>query len=362
MSSHGVPRSATAANRSQETRQKELQKIEEYKNLVSHVLKKRREHDCSKEALDKVSELLVKNPEYYTIWNYRRQILQHMFSLAVHSDRVGRLIQEDLEFLFPLLKQFPKCYWIWNHRIWILEQATQRLTAANARRLWQQELVLVSKMLSLDSRNFHGWGYRRFVVAALESLSSEASGDEGDAPVAGKRDSIAKNELDYTAKMIGTNLSNFSAWHNRSQLILKILNERSASDEDRQKMLDDELRLIHRALIDPYDQSLWFYHQYLMCTFDPTRAAESMAPNLKDAQRIEYLTREIDAIKEILEEEGDCKWIYQALIECTMLVSKLDGPLSDGVKHDISSWLSQLKRLDPLRMGRWEDLQKSIST
>lgn len=184
----------------------------------------------------------MKNPEYYTVWNNRRQILQHLFSEADSQDDVGRLIQGDMEFLFPLLRQFPKCYWIWNHRLWVLEQATQRLALPRARKLWQQELALVGKMLSLDSRNFHGWGYRRVVVAEIESLSRKSS-DEA-APGAGKKEtSMAQAELDYTTKMIGTNLSNFSAWHNRSQLILRLLNERSANDEDRKKMLDDGMAL-----------------------------------------------------------------------------------------------------------------------
>lgn len=79
-------------------------------------------------------------------------------------------------------------------------------------------------MLNRDSRNFHGWGYRRTVVDNIERLKSS---------------SMAKEEFDYTTKMIGINLSNFSAWHNRSKLILRILHEQSASDEERKQMLDD---------------------------------------------------------------------------------------------------------------------------
>ena len=79
-------------------------------------------------------------------------------------------------------------------------------------------------MLHRDSRNFHGWGYRRTVVANIERL---------------KPSSLAKPEFEYTTKMIGTNLSNFSAWHNRSKLILRILEEQQASNEERQQMLDE---------------------------------------------------------------------------------------------------------------------------
>ena len=250
-------------HRSEEARQKELQKIQDYRNLVSvtskkvHIssnrwlliclvllinIKQRQEHNFSEDALATVSELLLKNPEYYTLWNNRREILQHLFSEADGQDKVQRLIQGDLEFLFPLLKQFPKCYWIWNHRLWVLQQATQRLALPDAQKLWQHELALVGKMLSLDSRNFHGWGYRRVVVAEIESLNRQSSGE--DAPKADKKEtSMAQAELDYTTKMIGTNLSNFSAWHNRSQLILRLLSERSANDENRKKMLDDGMTL-----------------------------------------------------------------------------------------------------------------------
>ena len=196
-----------------------------------------------------VSNILVKNPEYYTVWNNRRQILQCLFSQAENagdgasaSGRVRDFIEADLDFLIPLLRQFPKCYWIWNHRLWLLEQAALRLPRPDARKLWQQELALVGKMLSLDSRNFHGWGYRREVVAALESLADDGENEH----------TMTGAELDYTTKMIGTNLSNFSAWHNRSQLILKLLHERSASDTERKKALDDgELLLNTLPCIKP---------------------------------------------------------------------------------------------------------------
>ncbi|KAK2800235.1 hypothetical protein FQN50_008199 [Emmonsiellopsis sp. PD_5] len=359
MASHGVPRHTSSEGRSEAARQKELQKIEAYQDLVRIVNVQREAHDHSDEALDKTSELLSKNPEFYTIWNVRRLILQNHFSKATSTDtesshnQIKAIIRADLQFLFPLLRGYPKCYWIWNHRLWDLEQTTRLLPRHVARDFWKEELALVGKMLSLDSRNFHGWGYRRQVVSVLEELG------DGNEETASK--SMAKAEFDYTTKMIGTNLSNFSAWHNRTRLILRMLNEQSAGDEDRRKMLDDELKLIHRALIDPYDQSLWFYHQNLMCTFDPVMASETMAPNLSDADRLNYLRREVEAISEMLDEEEDCKWIYQSLISCSMIIARVEGDMSNEVKQDICRWVSNLKRLDPLRQGRWLDLEKSLS-
>ena len=90
--------------------------------------------------------------------------------------------------------------------------------------------MLASKMLSLDSRNFHGWGYRRTVVRALESPKISSSGCT---------DSLVEQEFEYTTKMINTNLSNFSAWHNRSKLIPRLLDERQTDKKARQKFLDE---------------------------------------------------------------------------------------------------------------------------
>ena len=85
-------------------------------------------------------------------------------------------------------------------------------------------------MLSLDSRNFHGWGYRRTVVNALESPELQSDGSAS---------TLTEQEFDYTTKMINTNLSNFSAWHTRSKLIPKVLTEKQADKVARRKFLDE---------------------------------------------------------------------------------------------------------------------------
>jgi geranylgeranyl transferase type-2 subunit alpha len=172
------------------------------------------------------------------MWNHRRRIYANEFisiqdkhtqgelSAETRDSQILDIIQLDLQFLFPLLIQFPKCYWIWNHRVWLLEQATMLLPAAKARPIWEEELRLAGKMLTRDNRNFHGWGYRRTIIDNLESEALDGK-------------SMALDELDYTTKMIRTNLSNFSAWHNRTKLIARILNEKNATDEERKQMLDE---------------------------------------------------------------------------------------------------------------------------
>ncbi|KAJ5720766.1 uncharacterized protein N7483_008700 [Penicillium malachiteum] len=354
MASHGVRR-FKPSEKTPEERQQELQKIDDYRSLERLVSDKVAEHDYSSDTLEKISGLLNRNPEYYTIWNYRRRVMRHHFSEASDTANediiqpVLSLIKNDLMFLIPLLRSFPKCYWIWNYRMWLLDEARRLLPLPEARQIWQEEFALVGKMLTLDSRNFHGWGYRRVVVETLKQLGSldEATG-------------MTQKEFEYAKKMIGANLSNFSAWHYRTKLIQRLLDEQSATDNERRKMLDDELSLIHQALIDPYDQSVWFYHQNLLCVFDPITADRTMAPNLSTSERLQYLRQEIDNVQEILDGAEDCKYIYQALIECTVLVSKVTGHLSSEDRDQILSWLSELKQLDPLREQRWLDFEQTL--
>lgn len=134
-------------------------------------------------------------------------------------------IKSELEFTIPLLMQFPKCYWLWNHRLWVLNEAIKRLPTAAARKVWETELGLIGKMLDKDRRNFHAWGYRRFVVAKLESPQLRGS-------------TMVEAEFEYSTKMVHANLSNFSAWHYRSQLIPSLLVKREADGKSRREFLE----------------------------------------------------------------------------------------------------------------------------
>jgi geranylgeranyl transferase type-2 subunit alpha len=169
--------------------------------------------------------------------------------------------------------------------------------------------------------------------------------------------------------MIQSNLSNFSAWHNRSQLIPRLLEEREASAESRKELFDGEFDLITTALYtDPYDQSLWSYHQYLMSTLDPkspinsadyTRKTAVLLP-VTDTDRLSYLDQELENIKDMLNGAEDCKYIYQALLEYSKRRIELGADDAETTAEEMAGWLAELKKLDPLREGRWRDMETSM--
>jgi geranylgeranyl transferase type-2 subunit alpha len=65
---------------------------------------------------------------------------------------------------------------------------------------------------------------------------------------------------------------------------------------------------------------------------------------------------------DILDDVNDCKWIYQALIDCKLLMVKLQGSMTEQDRGELRSWLSALKELDTLRTGRWMDLEQKLGT
>ncbi|QSZ31754.1 hypothetical protein DSL72_001322 [Monilinia vaccinii-corymbosi] len=418
MASHGMPRIATTEQKSLAAQHKERKDIEEYRALVELVELKVAERQYTLEVFELTSKLLSKNPEYYTIWNIRRRLLIYGLvskssessfepepqqpssglsesstsgaisysSTSASSEALSTtqadpqpqtpgknstipdLIQADLDFIFPLMLRWPKCYWIWNYRLWLLKQANDRLTADIARALWQRELVLVGKMLTRDSRNFHGWGYRRTVVSQLEDPKLNGS-------------SMVESEFAYTTRMINAELKNFSAWHNRSKLIPRLLDERQATVTERRQFLDDgqmsstycvatradilpEFDLVTKAMWNdayPYDQSVWFYHQFLMSTLTDSVGHAIITPSFSREDRTEYIKQQLINLKDFLDGGEDCKWVYDALFQYTLAVCEIEerSPEPDELQ-DCTAWLSELRKLDPMRAGRWEGLEISL--
>jgi len=257
-----------------------------------------------------------------------------------------QLIVNDLNFLIPLLQLFPKVYSLWNYRLWLLEQAEAVLKDKQVTELWEKELVLVTTMLAKDGRNFHGWGYRRRIVTQIERLSGST---------------MAEAEFAYTTKMIRAALHNFSALHYRSKLIPRLLDERKANGHQRRRMLDDEFDLMQNALIDPNNQSPWFYHQFLMSTIAPDVQRESaIVLDLTTEERIAYYEREIERIEEILETDDDCKWVYEALLRYSTELNLLHNQTAPTSASKLRLWLSKLRQLDCFRAGRWNDLQREL--
>jgi len=153
-------------------------------------------------------------------------------------------------------------------------------------------------------------------------------------------------EIAFTTSKIEANFSNFSAWHQRSK-VLSSMWEKKELDVDKSK--DEELELVKQALyVDPYDQSSWIYHRWLIGT----------------GSNKALLLRELSMIKELSEVEPDCKWCLETLVHYNRLFVEQhlkgtgDGPQQERetLLDECRSMLERLMEIDPYRSKRYQEL------
>lgn len=250
---HGRVKVKSTAQQEEEKKKEREKKLKVFVSARDAVLTKRSAGENDEEALQLTQQLLSSNPDFATLWNYRREILMHLETLR-EKDDVQKLYEAELNFIKACLKVNPKSYGSWHHRNWV--------TARMPKPDWTQELGLCDCCLSLDERNFHCWDYRRMVVK-VSGVSVE-------------------QELQFTDRLIGSNFSNYSSWHYRSTLLPQ-LHPQPASDSAPnasssptaspqthshrvcEEQLLKEYELVHNAFFtDPNDQSSWFYYRWLL--------------------------------------------------------------------------------------------------
>lgn len=236
-------------------------------------------------------------------------------------------------------------------------------------------------MLRRDVRNFHGWMYRRFVVDNIENPKHPSQQPEaGQANEEVEESSLVEQEFAYTTKMLQNlgGMSNYSAWHNRSKLIPRLLSERAYTEQERLDFLEDELELLYRNITtNPHDSSLWFYHRWLIhsnTTSDPS-SADAIAPFMSTRVKVLMLRDEIEGLKELVEGGVEGRGILKALVGYVGLLHRLRREVEIGKeaeeegegeeevdeereREEMKRWLERLMVIDPIRVGRYRDLGK----
>lgn len=338
--------------------QKDAAKIARYRKLSDLVLQGKENHVYTKEALEQTTTLLELNPEYNAVWNYRRDVMVHLFDAGELSAQ--DVLTQELHMVLAMMKQYPKCYWIWNHRRWCLEELDKR-AAAN----WQMELAIVHKLLEMDSRNYHGWHYRRYVVSNIRQRAVEKLQDPSAEQIAAVELPIYLAEFTYTTGKINKNISNFSAWHGRTKLIPAIFKaihsvpvetlqkdtDAAAMFLDPAKFFSHELNLVKTGMfMDSDDTSVWLYTQWLLTNelfyeHSTQEAYEGvLQAHLRDVEELNELEKQDSATN------ADHVWCVKTIVFIKALLNKSRGKAA--MDDTIQELLQKLVALDPLRRGR----------
>lgn len=313
---HGVKKALEAVSlvERKQQEQDERPQIEHFKTLVTDVLKLRDSKEFDAHASLKVTgELLLLNPDLMTAWNLRKKALLSL----LHNKECEALIKEELEFGVSAIKVNPKSYGAWYHRKWLIT----KLHDFGVHFGLVVEIKLCSKLLDLDSRNFHCWNYRWFLFQTF--------------------DVSVQDEFNFTTQMIYKNFSNYSAWHRRSLLFPMLMD--NLNGEEVRKAIINDLKLIKSAYFtEPADQSCWFYLRWII-DFG-ARWFEKKA----------LLEQELDSINELLAIEPEAPL---ALYTWVNLAKELNL-----ARNLIEPKLEILRRVDPLRVGMYNSLSLALKS
>ncbi|ORY92535.1 hypothetical protein BCR35DRAFT_285887 [Leucosporidium creatinivorum] len=198
----------------------------------------------SPRAIEVTEQLIRMNPGHYSIWAYRAETL-----LATNAD-----LSKELDLMDELVKEHIKSYQVWQHRRTIVT-SLQSST---------RELPFTTRALSFDSKNYHTWAYRQWVLCHFFSSqttpaplserkatsSAEEDGDEK------KRKSVWQEELEYTRELLEKDVRNNSAWNHRFFVVF----ESGEGGGEEKEVVEREIRYTKTLLsLAPNNPSAWNY-------------------------------------------------------------------------------------------------------
>ncbi|XP_038070452.1 geranylgeranyl transferase type-2 subunit alpha-like [Patiria miniata] len=233
---HGRLKVKTTAEQQEAKRKEREKKLKLYTGATQKVFQKRKDGEFDDESLEITSQLLSSNPDFYTLWNYRREIFLDLTKNSESQEMQDRYSKE-LKFLESCLMVNPKSYGSWHHRGWVMDHMPEPD--------WKREVALCNQYLEYDERNFHCWDYRRIVVSRANVPPAD--------------------ELKFTDTKISSNFSNYSSWHYRSKLLPLLHPDPENKGRVKEDILLQEYELVQNAFFtDPNDQSAWFYQRWLL--------------------------------------------------------------------------------------------------
>jgi len=193
---------------------------DEYKDATNYFRAILQQGEQSERVLELTEHIIRMNPSHYTVWQYRYDTL-----LAIKAD-----LDVELDLMNEISSKHLKTYQVWHHR---------RLLLAHIRKP-RPELVFIANALQEDTKNYHTWAYRQWILAEFND------------------DELWAGELAYAEKMLSDDLRNNSAWHHRFFVVFE--SGVRTGEEDREAVLKRELCFTKEKLsMAPNNASAWNY-------------------------------------------------------------------------------------------------------
>jgi len=366
---HGYTKKEAAQKTDEERRALDA-KAAKYKGMADMLLRCKESGLSGDEHLEMTAKALRVNPDFYSIWNYRREILVERYGKSlgltnkigqsvekentkIKQENGGEVVATEFGLTSDAILKNPKSYGAWHHRQWIAQRFEYDKDT---------ELALCRDFLLADQRNFHCWIYRSFI--AHDSFIS------------------ASSEFAFSTDKIAENFSNYSAFHYRSVYLLR----QNMSGDALRTVLDGEFNLIENAIYtEPDDQSAWWYLQFLMGTCEKEKERESESERDRDRDRDRedstsddvcsydgpaamfyrsVVNRMTECVRALLDIEPECKWCLVALVELlgrgmNLVINSAEGEGMETrtrMRVERQGLLEKLKKIDPMHIQRYKYL------
>lgn len=197
---------------------------EEYQDATDYFRGIVKTGEMSPRVLKLTEHIIRMNSGHYSAWQYRYKTLVHL-----HAS-----LEDELRLMDWFAVEFMKTYQVWHHRRLLL-------TALGSVDIAAQELVFIARALDEDTKNYHTWSYRQWILAHFN--------DE---------ERLWKGERAWAEELLDMDVRNNSAWHHRFFVVWG--SGVRKGDEDREEVLRRELTYTKgKIALAPNNPSAWNY-------------------------------------------------------------------------------------------------------
>ncbi|KAH8829382.1 hypothetical protein DL96DRAFT_1668849 [Flagelloscypha sp. PMI_526] len=197
---------------------------EPYKDASGYLRAIVQSQEKSHRVLELTEFIIRQNPGHYTAWQYRWQTLN-----AINSP-----LDVELKLMDELAAKYLKTYQVWHHRRLLVTALRKPLA----------ELDFISVVLEQDTKNYHTWSYRQWLLSYFDRPEEDCEG----------KDVLWDGELAFAEKMVREDIRNNSAWHHRFFVVFR---EKKEIPED---VVKREIQYTKEMIsVAPNNASSWNY-------------------------------------------------------------------------------------------------------
>ncbi|KAJ1728266.1 CAAX geranylgeranyltransferase alpha subunit [Coemansia sp. BCRC 34490] len=234
---------------------------DEYSDMMSYLRAVMAKREVSQRALDLTGRVIEVNPGHYTVWMYRKQLVEEL----------GTDSESELDWVAEISEIHHKNYQLWHYREALISRLLDQKTAEALTQdqlvrhpVIRRELLFATNAIDGDSKNFHAWSYRQWIVRTY---------------------GIWDQELVFVDTMINEDVRNNSAWNQRYFVLMG--NGSGRPDKNLDSPLEDSLvdreiaYAIEKIKLAPNNESPWSYITGLLLRHAPARLYNTLLPKLQ---------------------------------------------------------------------------------